>query len=162
MAPAPDLFGVLRRQCHACPDVCIGYRAQGVVCPSPSGELDFPTFCQNCGYPAYFHPVVKSKDALPESLAASLRSYNIRQADLNFNGAMVALEILDEKTRNANIGAFVDLLKNEGIEILSTETRSLDVQEAMYLNIRQLQAKERELDKYDAAGGDPHKAQKER
>lgn len=158
----PDLFGVLRRQCEACLDFCPGYRPQGVVCPSPSGELDFPTFCQNCGCPGCFHAIVKSKDSLPESLAASLRGYNIRQADLNFNGAMVALEILNDKKGNVNIATFVNLLKNEGIEILSMETRPLDIQEAMYLSIRQLQAKEKELDKYLNAGFDHDKIQKER
>lgn len=104
MVPVPDLFGILRRQCEACNDYCVGYRPQGVVCPSPSGELDFPTFCQNCGCPGCFHAVIKSKDSLPESLAASLRGYNIRQQDLNFNGALIVFEIIDESKAGQNTG----------------------------------------------------------
>jgi hypothetical protein len=44
-AAKQDLFGILRRQCEACEDGCVGYRPLGVVCPSGNSDLDFPTFC---------------------------------------------------------------------------------------------------------------------
>jgi len=94
--PVPDLFGILRRRGTGLAEGCCGYHPQGVVCPSPESELDFPTFCQNCGCPAYFHQIVKAEGTLPEPLAATIGSFNIRQSDINFNSAFIALEIKDQ------------------------------------------------------------------
>jgi len=131
-----DLFGILRRHCTNCKEGCVGYQPQGVVCPSPSNELDFPTFCQNCGCPARFHQIVKGKSALPEPLAETIRSFNIRQRDINFNAAMVVFEIKDETLLPRNLASLVTLLRGDGLEVLSLETRTLDIQEAMYLRTR--------------------------
>ena len=76
--PVPDMFGVLRKNCEACGKQCEGYRSQAVVCPAPKAELDFPTFCTNCGCPACFHQIMRVKGSLSEPLAATFRSYNIR------------------------------------------------------------------------------------
>ena len=60
----------------------------------------------------------------------------------------MVFDVLDEVNVGKNTSLLVNLLKSEGIEVLSLETRMLDVQEAMYLSIRQLQFKEMEIDKY--------------
>ena len=138
--PVADLFGVLRRRCDTCGDHCPGYQPQGTICASKSSELDFPTFCQNCGCPGFFHQIVKSKSSLPESLAESIKSFNIRQTDINFNAAFVAFEIKSQSMASRNVSTISTLLRGEGLEVLSLETRELDVQEAMYLRNRQLQA----------------------
>lgn len=67
---------------------------------------------------------------------------------------MLAIEIIDEKSYDSNKGALIGLFKSEGMEVLSIETRPLDIQEAMYLNIRQLQEKEDGLDKLMNPGFD--------
>ena len=59
--PTADLFGVDRKKCEACKDKCPGYQPQGVLCVNPKSELEFPTFCTNCGCPACFHQLIKPK-----------------------------------------------------------------------------------------------------
>lgn len=135
--PVADLFGILRRRCKTCAGKfdaglsdydCPGYQPLGTICPSPSNDLDFPTFCQNCGCPACFHQIIKVKSSLPEPLSATIRSFNIRQTDINFNAAFIAFEIKPEdgdydgeKWATRNVGALVTLLRGEGLEVLSLE-----------------------------------------
>lgn len=136
--PEPDLFGILRGRCEACGDRCFGYQPQGVVCPSPNNELDFPTFCQHCGCPACFHEISVQETSLPLHMTSSLQAFNITQNDINFNAVFVVFEIKKEKHSARNIGTLLNLLRGEGLEILSLEARALDIEEAMYLRFRQL------------------------
>lgn len=52
--PSEDLFGIKRGLCKVCESGCSGYEANVLMAPS-LGE--FPTFCKNCKWPAYFHQI---------------------------------------------------------------------------------------------------------
>jgi hypothetical protein len=54
-------------------------------------------------------------------------------------------EIKDLENGEKHIGSFVNLLKSEGMEILSLETRSLDIQEAMFIKNRKVQEQDQEV-----------------
>jgi len=158
---APDLFGLLRRRCDACHDSCSGYHPQSVVCPSASSELDFPTFCQNCGCPARFHPTVRTSGALTEGMAHSITAFNIRQQDINFNATLAIFEIREEATAAKNIAALTTLLRSEGLEVLSLETRALDAEEALFLRSRQLAVQEHDLSEMVNQGFDGDKKRRQ-
>ena len=137
--PEQDLFGLRRGSCQACgPTKCSGYRPQGTVCPSPNSELDFPTFCVSCGCPCSFHQIQEEDASLPEPMARNLTAYGLTSSDINFNAVLVVLEVRDPALLAKNTGMLVNYLRAEGLEILSLETRSLDIQEAMFLRVRQL------------------------
>lgn len=141
----PDLFGILRKKCQACKEACAGYQPQGVICPGPSNQLDFPTFCQNCGCPACFHDMLKPKGQLPEPILEAMRSFNITQRDINFNAAVMLLRVGDEESLTSNLGQLISLLRNSGLELLSLDQRVLDPNEALYLRIRQLRMMDDDL-----------------
>jgi hypothetical protein len=135
--PEQDLFGLRRATCQACgPKKCSGYRPQGTVCPSPNSELDFPTFCVNCGCPCSFHKILEEDASLPEPMARNLTGYELTSNDINFNAVLIVLEVKDPALLAKNTGMLVNYLRAEGLEILSLETRSLDIQEAMFLRVR--------------------------
>jgi len=115
------------------------------MCPAGSRELDFPTFCQNCGCPACFHLVVSTGGALPDAAAESLTGFNIRQSELNFNALLAVFSIQEGNDWGRHVGALVTLLRAEGLEVLSLEARPLDAQEALHLRSRQLHARDEEL-----------------
>jgi hypothetical protein len=157
---AHDLFGVLRRRCEACGDACPGYRPQGAVCPTAGGGLDFPTFCQHCGCPACCHLIVRTGGALPGPAAQSITGFNIRQSELNFNAVLAVFALKEGAEWDGQVGALVTLLRAEGLEVLSLETRPLDAREALHLRSRQLQAREEELGLLVNAGFDGDKARR--
>jgi hypothetical protein len=49
------------------------------------------------------------------------------------------LELKNVKRSFATINALADLLKEEGLEVLSMQQKRLDIKEAMFLRQRQLQ-----------------------
>ena len=130
------------------------------MCPSASRELDFPTFCQNCGCPACFHLVVSTGGALPGPAAQSITGFNIRQSELNFNALLAVFEIKEGSDWGSHVGALVTLLRAEGLEVLSLETRALDAQEALHLRSRQLHARDEELSLLVSSGFDGDKARR--
>lgn len=73
---------------------------------------------------------------MPQSMAQSITSFNIRQQDINFNAVMAVFEIKDENTASRNVAALSALLKGEGLEVLSLEIRALNVEEALFLRSR--------------------------
>lgn len=85
------------------------------------------------------------ESSLPDQMCQSILSYNIRQCDLNFNSVAAIFEIKNFENGANNIGSLLNLLKGEGMEILSMETRPLDVQEAMFVKYRKVQLKEQEI-----------------
>jgi len=126
-----DLFGNVRKYCEACDKDCPGYQPQGVVCPVPKNELDFPTFCMHCGCPACFHTILKISTHLPEQMGDEIRMYNIRQSDINFNSVLAIFEPHTPYGENDDsvdhIHKLIEVLKSEGLEILSFDHRSLDI-----------------------------------
>jgi len=159
-AATHDLFGLLRRRCEACQDGCPGYQPQGAMCPSGSRSLDFPTFCQNCGCPACFHLVVGTGGALPGPAAESITGFNMRQSELNFNALVTAFEIKEGHDWGSHVSALVTLLRAEGLEVLSLETRALDAREALHLRSRQLQAQDEDLSLLVNSGFDGDRARR--
>jgi hypothetical protein len=73
-------------------------------------------------------------------MAESLLQYELTSNDMNFNAILIVLEIRDQKLVAKNTSTLINFFRAEGIEILSLETRSLDIQEAMFLRSRQLEA----------------------
>lgn len=92
--------------------------------------------------------------SLPGPAAESLTAFNIRQSELNFNAVLAAFEVADGADGTAAASALVTLLRSEGLEALSLETRPLDAREALHLRSRQLQAREEELGLLVNAGYD--------
>lgn len=80
--------------------------------------------------------VVGTGGALPEPAAASLTAFNIRQSELNFNAVLAAFEVEDPSRATPAAGALLTLLRSEGLEALSLETRPLDAREALHLRSR--------------------------
>ena len=78
-------------------------------------------------------------------MAASVRGHNIKQCDINFNSVAAIFEIKNLENGAKHTGSFVNLLKGEGMEILSLETRSLDIQEAMFIKNRQICVQDDEM-----------------
>jgi hypothetical protein len=76
----------------------------------------------------------------PEELAHLLSSHNIISQDLNFN-CVLATFLLEPKTKN-KLSQTINLLKSQGIEIISTSTRSLSAEEAFLLRGRIVADKE--------------------
>lgn len=159
-AAAHDLFGVLRRRCEACKESCPGYEPQAAACPAGSKALDFPTFCQNCGCPACFHLVVQTGGALPEPVARSITGFNIRQSELNFNALLAVFELKEGRDCSGQVSALATLLRSEGLEVLSLETRPLDAHEALHLRSRQLHARDEELGLLVSQGFDGDRARR--
>jgi len=73
-------------------------------------------------------------------MCSSIKSFNIRQCDINFNSVAAIFEIKNLENGVNHIGSLINLLKSEGLEILSMETRPLDIQEAMFIKNRQVEA----------------------
>lgn len=71
-------------------------------------------------------------------MARNLTAYELTSNDINFNAVLVVLEVRDPALLAKNTGMLVSYLRAEGLEILSLETRSLDIQEALFLRVRQL------------------------
>ena len=71
-------------------------------------------------------------------MARNLTGYELTTNDINFNAVLIVLEVKDPALLAKNTGMLVSYLRAEGLEILSLETRSLDIQEAMFLRVRQL------------------------
>ena len=69
-----------------------------------------------------------------------MRSFNISQNEINYNGAVVIFEIGNEQTKNQNLRKLLSILRNNGLEILAAEHKKLDAQEALFFKIRQLYA----------------------
>ena len=71
-------------------------------------------------------------------MARNLTGYELTTNDINFNAVLIVLEVKDPALLAKNTGMLVSYLRAEGLEILSLETRYLDIQEAMFLRVRQL------------------------
>ena len=71
----PDLFGIKRRNCKICLEECAGYVTRRVLSASDSSE--FPTFCDSCNCPAYFHEIESDQMKFPEELAEVLTKHSI-------------------------------------------------------------------------------------
>jgi hypothetical protein len=69
-------------------------------------------------------------------MAALIKQYNIKPSDLNFNSVAAIFEIKNLENGPKNIASLINLLKSEGMEILSMETRPLNIQEAMFIKNR--------------------------
>ena len=70
---------------------------------------------------------------------------------------MAIFEIREEATAAKNIAALTTLLRSEGLEVLSLETRALDAEEALFLRSRQLAVQERDLSEMVNQGFDGDK-----
>jgi len=111
---------------------------------------------------------VRSGDTLPEPAARTLGSFNIRQSELNFNAVLAVFEVREPRPRKGKatidpgreIGALVTLLRAEGLEVLSLDTRPLDAREALHLRSRQLNARDAELSLLVNAGFDGDQARR--
>ncbi|CDW75782.1 UNKNOWN [Stylonychia lemnae] len=136
--PSEDLFGIKRRFCTVCEKGCIGYEPTNMVVPSEKVH-EFPTFCKNCHCPAYFHKVCIDpiKDVqFPPELSETIKNYNIQSRDVNFNCIIAVFQIRDTEHYFPNLNEFMTIIKEEGLEILQMEKRSLDIEEAIYFKNR--------------------------
>lgn len=133
--PTEDLFGIKRRFCKVCQQGCNGYLPNNTMVPQPG---EFPTFCKHCKCPAHFHSVCESPADIkfPEDLKECLHSYNIEAKDLNFNCVVLSFQVRDVSQRAQNMAELFAILKDEGLEVVSIETRHLEVEEAIYLKSR--------------------------
>ena len=105
---------------------CSGYEPTKVLF---GGKGEFPTFCRHCNYPAHFHKVEEEKQQIPENLATLLTGKNIQSEDLNYNCVFAAFLIKDHQGNNP-IQTSIEVarqIKNEGIEILTTQKRFLSI-----------------------------------
>jgi len=99
--------------------------------------------------------------ALPGPAAQSLTGFNIRQSELNFNALLAVFSIKEGCADwSRHVSTLVTLLRAEGLEVLSQETRPLDAQEALHLRSRQLHAQDEELGLLVNAGFDGDKARR--
>ena len=57
----------------------------------------------------------------------------------------MVFEIADEENFTKNLGQFLSILRNNALEVLSMEDRSLEAHEALYLRFRQLKMREKDL-----------------
>ena len=87
-------------------------------------------------------------------MARNLTGYELTTNDINFNAVLIVLEVKDPALLAKNTGMLVSYLRAEGLEILSLETRSLDIQEAMFLRVRQLKQQQRGIAKLASKGYD--------
>ena len=55
--------------------------------------------------------MVRPRGELPTELSASLRSFDITQAELNFNTCLLVLEVGDERELRANTGVLLQILR---------------------------------------------------
>jgi hypothetical protein len=87
-------------------------------------------------------------------MTASIKSYNIKPSDINFNSVAAIFEIKNLENGSKHISSLINLLKGEGMEILSMETRSLDIQEAMFIKNRRVSIQEAEMSEKQNHGFD--------
>ena len=97
---------------------------------------EFPTFCMNCACPADFHEIESEQLKFPEDLSQVLTNYNIQSADLNFNCVLAAFLITDPNSQMLCIAEISQLLKDEGMEVLSCNKRPVTPEEAFFLHSR--------------------------
>jgi hypothetical protein len=60
-------------------------------------------------------------------MAKILTGYELTPSDINFNAVLIVFEIKDHRFLAKNTGMLVNYLRAEGLEVLSLETRSLDI-----------------------------------
>lgn len=130
-----DVFGVHRVSCKVCEEECAGYMASLTVFKpvSDEAEIQFPTFCRNCKCPAFFHEPIPKELTFPENLVHSVQNFNVRARDINFNCVLMAFVALDKHSAVENIRQLMKVLKDEGIETLGVDCRSLDIDEAVFV-----------------------------
>lgn len=139
-----DLFGIKRRFCTICALDCSGYEPQKVLF---GGRGEFPTFCRHCNCPAHFHSIEEEVNEMPESLSNLLAGKNIQSQDLNYNCVLTAFMIKDSPNKIQIAIDIANLVKEEGIEMLTTTCRFLNFNEAFYLRNRVVAQSERKLAK---------------
>ena len=139
-----DLFGIKRRFCTICALDCSGYEPQKVLF---GGRGEFPTFCRHCNCPAHFHSIEEEVNEMPESLSNLLAGKNIQSQDLNYNCVLTAFMIKDSPNKIQIAIDIANLVKEEGIEMLTTTCCFLNFNEAFYLRNRVVAQSERKLAK---------------
>eukprot|EP00347_Sterkiella_histriomuscorum_P005365 403356888 len=150
--PSEDMFGIKRRFCSVCLKGCIGYEPINMIVPSQGGTnmTEFPTFCKNCKCPAYFHQVVfdREKDLVfPPELSETIKNYNIRSKDINFNCVIAVFQVRDTEKYQNNLNELLTIIKEDGLEVLQMEKRDLDVEEAIYFKTRMVGQAENQVTK---------------
>lgn len=88
-----------------------------------------------CECPAHFHePVNKAENnVFPDKLAETFRSFNLGPKDINFNSLLATFQVIKEEKYQLNMNQILNLLKDEGIEVLALDKRELDAGETVYL-----------------------------
>ena len=82
---------------------------------------------------------------MPESLTNLLAGKNIQSQDLNYNCVLAAFMIKDSPNKIQIAIEIANLIKEEGIEILTSSCRFLTFPEAFFLRNRVVASSERKL-----------------
>ena len=139
-----DLFGIKRRICTVCAEDCGGYEPTRVLF---GGRGEFPTFCAQCNCPAHFHKIEDEKHEIPTALTDLLTGKNIQSEDLNYNCVMAAFILKDGPNKVQTAIEIANMIKDGGIEILTSSSRYLSYNEAFFLRNRVVAQSERKLAK---------------
>ena len=139
-----DLFGIKRRFCSICGLDCPGYEPTKVLF---GGRGEFPTFCRHCNCPAHFHSIEEELGEMPEKLSSLLTGKNIQSQDLNYNCILAAFMIKDSPNKIQIAIDIARLVKEEGVEILTSSCRFLNFNEAFYLRNRVVAVNEKRMAK---------------
>ena len=84
---------------------------------------------------------------MPEKLSSLLTSKNIQSQDLNYNCVLAAFMIKDSPNKIQIAIDIARLVKEEGIEILTSSCRFLNFNEAFYLRNRVVAVNEKRMAK---------------
>ena len=94
-----DFFGIERMSCQICMKLCEGFTpATNFVNP----RAGFPTFCEACSCPSFFHVVSPDQLTFPEDLVKSLYRHKLSNQDINFNALTVVFEVTNNQEFESN------------------------------------------------------------